>query len=202
MILFLLWSHCIAFMQNTRHGSSKRWTGRYLELLYNVDVLCIEPFCWTHCNPHGKPSSMFSPVALNNGKWWDWDVYCTCTQTHVCELRIRWQIRVTGCSMSQVSNSSPGGPLCLLVSGLFSAPWVLSSNWLAKEWTRLGMQALIDSWLLAPWELSLTPLLYVNHFGPVDIHTLVCFKPGTVLQLVRSCWAANWWNHYMYVVLF
>ena len=33
----------------------------------------------------------------------------------------------------QVSNSSPGGPLCLLVFGLFSAPLVHSSNRLAKE---------------------------------------------------------------------
>ena len=46
-----------------------------------------------------------------------------------------------------VSNSSPGGPLCLLVFWLFSAPLVHSSHWLAKEWTHLGLQALIDSWL-------------------------------------------------------
>ena len=44
-------------------------------------------------------------------------------------------------------NSGPGGPLCLLVFGSFSAPSVHSSHWLAKEWTHLGMQALIDSWL-------------------------------------------------------
>ena len=48
---------------------------------------------------------------------------------------------------ARVSNSSAGGPLCLLVSGLFSAPLVHSTHWLAKEWTHLGMQALIDSWL-------------------------------------------------------
>ena len=47
----------------------------------------------------------------------------------------------------QVSNSSPGGPLCLLVFWLFSAPLVHSSHWLAKEWIHLGLQALIDSWL-------------------------------------------------------
>ena len=47
----------------------------------------------------------------------------------------------------QVSNSSPGGPLCLLVFWLFSAPLLHSSHWLAKEWTHLGLQALIDSWL-------------------------------------------------------
>ena len=48
---------------------------------------------------------------------------------------------------AEVSNSSPGGPLCLLVFWLFSAPLVHSSHWLAKEWTHLGLQALIDSWL-------------------------------------------------------
>ena len=48
---------------------------------------------------------------------------------------------------SQVSNSSPGGTLCLLVFWLLSAPLVHWSHWLAKEWTRLGLQALIDSWL-------------------------------------------------------
>ena len=48
---------------------------------------------------------------------------------------------------AQVSNSSPWGPQCLLVFGTFSAPVVQLSHWLAKEFTRLVLKALIDSWL-------------------------------------------------------
>ena len=50
-------------------------------------------------------------------------------------------------SRSQVSNSSPWGPQCLLVFGMFSAPTVHLSHWLAKHSPHLVLKALIDSWL-------------------------------------------------------
>ena len=50
-------------------------------------------------------------------------------------------------STSQVSNSSPWGPQYLLVFGMFLAPVAQLRHWLAKEWTHLGLRALMDSWL-------------------------------------------------------
>ena len=85
------------------------------------------------------------------------------------QLKALANLGLRGSCKAQVSNSSPGGPLCLLVFWLFSAPLVHSSHWLAKEWTHLGLQALIDSWLkgnhknlqtlLALLGFSLTPLV-------------------------------------------
>ena len=50
-------------------------------------------------------------------------------------------------STTQVSNSSPWGPQCLLVFGTFSAPVVYLRHRSAKDSTHLVLEALIDSWL-------------------------------------------------------
>ena len=91
---------------------------------------------------------------------------------------------------AQVSNSSPGGPLCRLVFWLFSAPLVHSSHLLAKEWTHLGLQALIDSWLkgnhknlqtLGPLGIQFdTPGIKGRQLCCVRIWTVPSWMPGGV----------------------